>query len=203
MTTAVLAGAIPRIMVNTSWFDSLGRWSNLLQGLGSAIIGGLVAAVTAYLVVRWTHKSNMLAAAEMDARSVVRGLKTDSLRVLADIQELLAQPATSGIEQLWRLIVEIRLCQMRFGTAFNVSFPTIALVDAHFANAVVSPFVDQIVESFAAAENNVQSAIDAQKAPAPPAVAADITRIKVSLSAAATLIDDLNRACATWLGTRR
>lgn len=204
MTTPALAWATPRVMVNTNWFDSLGRWPNLLQGLGSAIIGGLVAAVTAYLVVRWTHQSNMRAAAEMDARSVVRSLTTDTLNVLADIQELINQPSTGGIDRFWRLIVEIRLCQMRFGTAFNVSFPTISLVDDRFMTTVLSPFVDQIGKLFASAEDDIHTAIDAQEALAPDAetVSVDLGQINESLYTAATQIDDLNRACATWLGTR-
>src|SRR5881398_825083 len=117
---------------SATWFDSLGGWSNLLQGLGSAVIGGLAAAATAYLVVRWTHRSNMRAATEMDARSVVRGLTDDSLKILADIQELISQPVEDAALPLRRFLVETRLCQMRFGTAFNVSFPTIALVDTGF-----------------------------------------------------------------------
>lgn len=205
MTTAASTWATPLVMVNANWFDSLGRWPNLLQGLGSAIIGGLVAAVTAYLVVRWTHQSNMRAAAEMDARSVVRGLTTDSLNVLADIQELINQPTTDGSDRFWRLIVEIRLCQMRFATAFNVSLPTIALVDARFVTDVISPVVGQIGRMFFLAEKGVQTAIDAQEAQPPDAetVPVDHVQINESLYKAATQIDDLNRACATWLGQRR
>ncbi|MDX3003233.1 hypothetical protein PWY87_16200 [Kribbella solani] len=115
-----------------TWVQALGGWSNFLQGLGSSIVGGLVAALTAYLVVRWSHKSNLRAAAEMDARSVIRSLTTDSLKVLADIQELINQPFEDVPERLRRLKVEVRLCQMRFGTAFNVNYPTIALVDRDF-----------------------------------------------------------------------
>lgn len=204
MTIAAVRWTAPRVMMDTNWFDSLGRWSNLLQGLGSAIIGGLVAAVTAYLVVRWTHQSNMRAAAEMDARSVVRSLTTDSLNVLADIQEMINQPTTVGIDRPWRLIIEIRLCHMRFGTAFNVSFPTIALVDAHFVTDVLSPFVDQISRLFTSAENEIQTAIDTHEAATPDAetVSIDFGQINESLYTAATQIEDLNRACATWLGTR-
>ncbi|WP_327635300.1 hypothetical protein OHB24_35630 [Kribbella sp. NBC_00482] len=192
----------PSDEAGATWFDSLGGWSNLLQGLGSAVIGGLVAAATAYLVVRWTHRSNMRAATEMDARSVVRSLTDDSLKILADIQELISQPVEDAALPLRRFLVEIRLCQMRFGTAFNVSFPTIALVDTGFVTTTISPLVEQISTSFGVAEARVQKAIDAQDLSEQASVAEAYTKVAATLDTAASQINDLNLACVTWLGAR-
>jgi hypothetical protein len=191
-------------VVAATWFDTLGGWLNLMQGLGSSVVGGLVAAFTAYLVVRWTHKSNMRAATEMDARSVVRSLTTDSLKVVTDVQELINQPIGEVSERLPRLKVEVRLCRMRFGTAFNVNFPAVALVDKGFVMTTMSPLVNEIDKSFDVTEKHVQVAVDAmeQEVPDIEAVTTAVDEAIASLDEAMIQINDLNRSCATWLGER-
>ncbi|RZU20045.1 hypothetical protein EV645_2266 [Kribbella rubisoli] len=192
-------------VVAATWFQTLGGWSNLLQGLGSAVVSGLVAALTAYLVVRWTHKSEMRVATEMDARSVVRSLTADSLKVLADVQELINQPIGEVAERLRRLQVEVRLCRMRFGTAFNINFPTIALVDEAFVLDTMSPLVNEIDKSFDETEKRVETAAEAMEVepvPDPEVVMAAVSEAIEMLNATMLQINDLNRACASWLGDR-
>jgi hypothetical protein len=195
----------PPDVVSTTWFDSLGRWSNLLQGLGSAVIGGLVAAATAYLVVRWTHRSNMRAATEMDARAVVRSLTADLLRVFADLHGLIYQPDGDVTDKLPRMLGDIKLCQMRFATAVNVSTQTIALVDDDFVTGTISSLGEQIDGSFRSAENHLHGALDAQELQEPDAeaVSAALDNVIASLDEASIQVNDLNRACLTWLGRRR
>jgi hypothetical protein len=191
-------------VVAATWFQTLGGWPNLLQGLGSSIIGGLVAALTAYLVVRWTHQSNLRAATELDARAVVRSLTTDSLKVLEDVQVLIRQPFEEVADRLRRLVVEIRLCRIRFATAFNVNYATIAMVDSDFVTKTLSPLVHQVVESFEATENNAQRAADAMELPEPDTEKdlAAISEAMRSLEAAIAQMNDFNGACATWLSER-
>lgn len=192
-------------LVAATWFDTLGRWPNLLQGLGSSIVGGLVAALTAYLVVRWTQRSNVRVATEMDARSVVRSLTTDSLKVLADIQELLHRDDDDLEKRFRRCQFEIRLVRMRFGSAFNASFPTIALVDKDVVMKILSPLVNKIDGSFSDAEGHADRAVDALGLLAESGSEAVLEagdEMIESIKLACEQINDLLRGCASWLGDR-
>jgi hypothetical protein len=191
-------------VATAAWFDTLGGWSNLMQGLGSSVIGGFVAALTAYLVVHWTHKSNMRAAAEMDARAVVRSLAGDSLKVIADVQELVSHPTGEVPDRLRRLKSELKLCQMRFGISANVSSPTIALVDKTFAITTLSPTIEQIDESFNETARRLEQAAEAMEQPerGAEAMVASVEESMASLRTTMALINDLNERCATWLEER-
>jgi hypothetical protein len=177
-----------------------------MQGLGSSIIGGLVAALTAYLVVRWTHRSNVRVSTEMDARSVVRSLTTDSLKVLADIQEMLHRDDEDLEKRFRRCQFEIRLVRMRFGSAFNASFPTIALVDRDIVMKTLSPLVNKIDGSFNDAEGHAEGAIAALESLIDGGAEAVLdagNEMIESIRLASEQINDLLRDCANWLGDRK
>jgi hypothetical protein len=69
-----------------SFLDSIGGWPNLLQGLGSAVVGGLVAAITAYAVVRLTHRSDRRLATEVEGRSAARAIVAAAAKTPRDLQ---------------------------------------------------------------------------------------------------------------------
>ncbi|WP_133062566.1 hypothetical protein, partial [Mycolicibacterium peregrinum] len=56
------------------WSEIFGGWPNALQGSASAIISGVVAAATAFLVVRLTARADRKRALEDEARQVAREL---------------------------------------------------------------------------------------------------------------------------------
>lgn len=63
--------AIPNVH---EWTGIFGGWPNLLQGLASALIGGIVAAVAAIVVVRLTADKSRDLALQDEARQVARDL---------------------------------------------------------------------------------------------------------------------------------
>ncbi len=192
-------------VVHATWFDALGRWPNLMQGLGSAIVSGLVAALTAYLVIRLTHRSNMRVATEMDARSAFRSLNAEWLKVIADIQETLNRSDEDHEVRLQGLRSDLDLARIRFGAAFNVGYSTIALADRDFALETLAPHVRKIDELFAEAAAHAQEAVDALQLPAGkaiPAVSEANAAIKDSVHAASLQINKVLRDGATWLGNR-
>ncbi|MGH3801837.1 MAG: hypothetical protein ACRDTD_17230 [Pseudonocardiaceae bacterium] len=69
-----------------------GWWGNLLQGAVSALIGGVVAALTAWGVVSATRRHDRRVAIEREARSAALNLFV----LLGEIQTTLTRAANSG-----------------------------------------------------------------------------------------------------------
>jgi hypothetical protein len=194
-----------QVVAAAHWFDALGRWPNLMQGLGSAIVSGLVAALTAYLVVHLTHRSNMRAATEMDARSAFRDLNAEWLKVISDIQETLDRSPDDPEERMQALRSNLDLVRIRFSAAFNVSFATIALVDREFALDTLVAGVKQVNELFAEATAHAQEAVDAFQLPVAQrseAVLDAANAVQQSIHAASLHINEVLGHGATWMGNR-
>ena len=123
------------------------------------------------------------------------------MKVITEIQELINQPIEDLAERLRRLKSEVRLCRMRFATAFNVSFPTIALVDLNFVETVLSPVVNRIDISFDETENLLVAASDAaERRPIDgDAITASVDEAMKSLDTAMLQVNEFNTAAAQWL----
>ncbi|MBB3726563.1 hypothetical protein [Nonomuraea dietziae] len=70
-----------------------GWWGNLLQGALSAVIGGVVAALTAWAVVTATRRHERQAALEIEARTSA----VDFFLLLADMDIQLTKALDSGV----------------------------------------------------------------------------------------------------------
>ncbi|MGW0158472.1 hypothetical protein ACWDUN_04020 [Mycobacterium sp. NPDC003323] len=94
----------PNCLASSPDFTAIfGGWPNSLQGLGSALIGGLVAALTAYVVVRLTANDNRNRALEDEARLVARDLLravSKNFVGVSDKQELRVDHETAGVLNL-------------------------------------------------------------------------------------------------------
>ncbi|MFB6724949.1 hypothetical protein ACFCV3_32530 [Kribbella sp. NPDC056345] len=126
------------------------------------------------------------------------------MKVITEIQELVNQPFEDVAERSLGLKSEVRVCRMRFATAFNVAFPTVALVDLDFVQTVLSPVVNRIEGSFEETENLLIAAGDiAERQPIDAdAITAAANAAMESLNATIIRINEFNTAAAQWLGER-
>jgi hypothetical protein len=114
-----------------SWFEALGGWTNLMQGLGSAIVGGIVAAAVALLVVRLTHKGTRSMTAMAEARAAVRNILNASTKVGLDVLDL-NEKAESSDWTIGRWVGPLMRIRLELSAAVASDLPSIAVVDAKF-----------------------------------------------------------------------
>ena len=117
-----------------SWLDSIGGLENLLQGLGSATISGVVAAVTAWFILWRTRLHEKKLATELDARNAARELTSGLVGMVKELAE-------AEKENDSRALVFLHVRVMG-ATAGHV--PTIELVDQQFVEKQLMPVLSEL-----------------------------------------------------------
>jgi aspartyl/asparaginyl beta-hydroxylase (cupin superfamily) len=88
------------------WSAIFGGWPNILSGSASAIIGGVVAASTAWLVVRWTARADRERALDVEARQVALDLVRTLGTLFIGIPD--QRPFRNDYETATGLILQLR-----------------------------------------------------------------------------------------------
>jgi hypothetical protein len=80
------------------WHSWFGGWPNVLQGIGSAVISGFIAALTALIVVRMTHNRDRRLAVETDGR-IAAGVVIEKCHIF--LQAVVAEPIDRSAYITW------------------------------------------------------------------------------------------------------
>lgn len=160
----------PHAATDAAW---LGGWTNLLQGLGSALVSGVVAALTAWWVVRLSAKHDARRTQEAEARTAAGEL----LGRLGQLIETSGDVLTNDDhEALTRFSLQL-------STAVHTFRPSIASVDQRFADELVNKIIE------------ISSAIDALGVELPRRTAA-AARYQQLLG---RQLPELTRGISDWL----
>ncbi|WP_432885936.1 hypothetical protein ACQPYH_02495 [Kribbella sp. CA-245084] len=116
-------------------FGSIGGWTNLLQGLGSAVVSGVVAAITAYIVVRLTHRADRRLATDVEARAAAREILTVTSRLPRELQAW-ASTDRKGKDRLERMGSDLTLLRYDLLAILSTHTTSIKAVDKSFANSL-------------------------------------------------------------------
>jgi hypothetical protein len=110
-----------------------GSWPNVMQGLASAVVGGIVAALTALLVVWLTRRGQQRLADELDARQSARAL-------LERIRELVAHGLEDAVRG--RDVQTSRSLHIDFKLAMSTYTPAIESIDPVAFSRDIRPLID-------------------------------------------------------------
>ncbi|MFB4278470.1 hypothetical protein ACBJ59_24490 [Nonomuraea sp. MTCD27] len=104
-------------------------WANLLQGGISAVIGGIVAALTAWAVVAGTGRQAHRQALIIDARNAARTLIRDTEALMRAVMRLSRSPERRDRRE-W--LLQLDEARVAFFNSCAVNIATIAAVDEGF-----------------------------------------------------------------------
>ena len=156
---------------------SLGGWPNLMQGLGSNLVAGLLAGLVAWIILRRTRRNESRLADELDARSAAR--------------ELMATLTTVGSEmskiRKTKDKTELGHVSLRVVSQILTHRAAIELADEKFVEKRLQPFLTEIAEGAKAL------------ATAPDPFASQWNGVA---QAYAKNIGNTNAVLAAWLGAR-
>ncbi|MGN9784933.1 hypothetical protein ACTMTF_26115 [Nonomuraea sp. ZG12] len=117
-------------------------WANLLQGAISAVIGGVVAALTAWAVVAGTGRQAHRQALVIDARNAARTLIQDTEKLMRSVMRLARVPGPRD-QREW--LLQLDEARITFFNRYVIHMATIQATDEKFALRL-SELMDQIYE---------------------------------------------------------
>ncbi|TCN30604.1 hypothetical protein EV644_13268 [Kribbella orskensis] len=129
------------MMPTRSLLDSLGGWANLFQGLGSAAVGGVVAALTAIFVVWLTHNGDRRLATDLDARASARALVASVGQIAGEVEQAIHRVTFHDRSQLESLF-------LRFVVEMEAHQPAIAMVDQAFWDGEINRRIKVVSDQF-------------------------------------------------------